>query len=208
MPIGGTAFLGMNQHPRITTTYLNQASRHGDPAPGVPVSTAQVSGSIVQPYDGQIGGKLTITNPWAAEFADPSVGPLYGGVLQYVQFSPAMVTPAVRGAVCFWLDEMNYIVTTDYSATLSFKPAGIIIAPDLPGNWDFIYIGGIAMALFGGAAAVGATVASQTSAPPASSGVVAGTTLGPLIVGTVVQTAGVSGQVSPVEVNLLAGWNH
>lgn len=207
MPIGGTAFLGANQSPRLTTNYLNQASRTGDPAPGVPVSTAQISGSIVQPYSGMVGGKLTITNPWAAQFADPSVGPLYGGVVQYVQFRPQQVTPATRGAVCFWYDEPNYVVTTDYAAGVSFKPAGIIINPDLPGNWDYIYIGGIAMALFGGAAALGAMVASMTSAPPSASGVVSSTTLSPLIMGTVVQTAGVNGQRSPVELNLLAGWN-
>lgn len=207
MPIGGTAFLGMNQHPRMTTNYLNQQSRRGDPAPGVPVSTAQVSGSIVQPYYGMAGGKTTITNPWASQFADPTVGPLYGGVIQYVQFSAGMVTPATRGAVCFWLNEPNYLVTTDYSAALSFKPAGIIINPDTPGNWDFIYIGGIAMTLFGGAAALGAMVASQTSAPPTAPGVVSSTTVSPLLMGAVVGTAGVSGILSTVELNLLAGWN-
>lgn len=207
MPIGGTAFLGQNQSPRLTTNYLNQASRRGDPAPGVPVSTAQVSGSIVQPYYGFAGGKLTITNPWATQFADPSVGPLYGGVVQYVQFSPNMVTPATRGAVCFWLNEPNYVVTTDYAAGTSFKPAGVIINPDAAGNWDFIYIGGIAMALFGGAAALGSMVVSQTATPPTPSGVVSGTTLSPLVLGTVVLSAGVSAQVSPVELNLLAGWN-
>ena len=35
MPIGGTAFMGQNQHPRITTLYLNSLNRHGDPGPGV-----------------------------------------------------------------------------------------------------------------------------------------------------------------------------
>ena len=94
MPIGGTAFFGQNQHPRITTTYLNQVNRRGDPAPGLNVGGATdfvnggqigFSGQIAQPYAGFIGGKLTITDPWAKQFSDPAVGPLYGGIYQYVQ---------------------------------------------------------------------------------------------------------------------------
>jgi len=204
MPIGGTAFFGQNQHPRITTNYLNQLNRRGDPAPGVPVSTAQTSGSIVQSYDGQIGGKLTITNPWAVQFADPTVGPLYGGIYQYVQFDPLMITPAQRGGIAFWKDEQQYIVTTDYVAQVSFKPAGVIVNADYPGNWDFIQIAGVAMVLFGAALAIGASAGVNTGATPPSAG--AGTP-GPNYLGIVVQAAGVSGQVSPVEMSLGAGWN-
>lgn len=206
MPIGGTAFLGQNQSPRITTNYLNQLSRTGDPAPGVPVSTQQVSGSIVQPYYGMVGGKTTITNPWAAQFADPAVGPLYGGTIQYVQFSPSMPSPAVRGAICFWADELNYIVTTVYNATTAYKIAGVIINPDLPGNWDFIYIGGIAMALFGAPVTMGNMVGASTTGPPAMA--TAAATAGPTLIGVAVMANGASGVVSPVELNILAGWNN
>ena len=153
MPIGGTAFFGMNQHPRITTTYLNQLSRHGDPAPGVPVSTAQVSGSIVQPYGGFEGLKWTATNPWIARLADPEVGPLYGGMITYVQLSPLDTAQLVRGQIVFWLDELNYIVTGNMTAAehMGRKVAGVAIAATAPGHWDFFQIAGIAMVLFSGA---------------------------------------------------------
>lgn len=207
MPIGGTAFFGQNQHPRITTNYLNQASRHGDPAPGVNVSTAQVSGSIVQPYGGFEGGKLTITNPWAKQFADPGVGPLFGGIYQYVQFSPTMTAPATRGAVCFWEDELNYIVTTDWNATTSFKPAGIIINQTNPDWWDFIQVAGIAMALFNGAGSVGSPVMFSSGSAGQPATVVVTSTPDQNFIGIAVQLAPVANVVSPVQLNILAGWN-
>jgi hypothetical protein len=206
MPIGGTAAFGINQHPRITTTYLNQLNRHGDPAPGVNVSTAQVSGSIVQPYDGFVGGKLTITGPWAKQFADPDVGPLYGGIYQYVQFSPLMTTPAARGAICFWVDEAQYIVTTDYDAALSYKIAGVIINEDLPGNWDFIQIAGIAMTMFGAAGAVGDMVSADTAASPVTAEI--GAAADQTSIGLAVMLAPAAGAASPVQLNILAGWNY
>lgn len=204
--------MGMNQHPRLTTLYLNALTRQGDPAPGVNVSTAQISGSIVQPYWGFCGGKLTVTDPWAAALADPAVGPLYGGVFQYVQFDPLMTLPAVRGAVAFWVNvngpngELGYRVTTTYNATTAVKPAGIILNPDLPGNWDFIQIGGIAMGQFSAAGTLGnpVSVLPTTGAPSVLTG--AGT-VGPTMVGVSVFTAPATGVMSPVEMNIISGWN-
>lgn len=209
MPVGGTAFLGANQHPRITTTYLNQLNRHGDPAPGVPVSTAQASGSIVQPYDGFTGGKLTITGPWAKQFADPAVGPLYGGVFQYVQFDRLMTGPATPGATCFWLDEGRYIVTTIWNAATAFKPAGVIINAVYPGYWDFIQIAGIAMALFSptatGTLGGGVVVVPSATLPSYANG---GTPGLPNGLGIAVMTAPLASTASPVELNLNVGWNY
>lgn len=202
MPIGGTAFLGQNQSPRLTTQYLNQSSRKGDPAPGVNVSTAQVSGSIVQPYDGFAGGKLTITGPWAAQFSDPEVGPIYGGVYQYVQFNPADTAPPIPGQFVWWLDETNYIVTSTYAAATAYKVAGVAINPDTPGNWDFVQIAGIASVVFGGAAALGAAVSAQLATPSYA-------VVGPgAAVGVVVMQAGVLNTMSPAEINIAAGWNY
>src|SRR5215475_13228305 len=101
---GGTAFFGQNQSPRITTNFLNQLHRHGDPGPGLNVSTEQVSGSIVQPYGGFEGGKLTVTNPFIGRLADPQVGPLYGGVYMYVRFSEDAQLENARGQIVFWED--------------------------------------------------------------------------------------------------------
>lgn len=203
MPIGGTAAFGINQHPRITTTYLNQLNRHGDPAPGVPVSTAQASGSIVQPYDGFIGGKLTITNPWAPQFADPAVGPLYGGVYQYVKFNPAATTPLARGQIVYWSDEMNYIVTLSATGTSGpNKIAGVALNATSPGNWDFIQIAGIASVSFSAAGTIGQLVSAGTGNQAAP-----GTAVDANFLGTAVLTAPAAGQVSPVELNLAVGMN-
>jgi len=208
MPIGGTAFFGQNQHPRITTNYLNQLNRHGDPAPGVPVSTAEVSGSIVQSYDGFIGGKLTITNPWAGQFADPQVGPLYGGIYQYLQLDPLATDPLTRGQIVFWLNELEYILTadgTDPTTSAPNKMAGVALNATLPGYWDFIQITGIALVTFTGAGTVGQPVTVDPSVTPA--GVTAGGAMDANFLGIAVQTDPVASQVSPVQLNILQGFN-
>jgi len=202
MPIGGTAFYGQNQHPRITTTYLNQLNRQGDPAPGVPVSTAQASGSIIQPYAGFVGGKLTITNPWAVQFADPAVGPLYGGIYMYVQFAANSTGAPTRGQIAYWADEGKYVVTADATVAGSAnKIAGITLNNTLRGNWDFIQIAGVAMVKFSGAAAIGSlvTASGQQAA--------VGTAVDKNHLGVAVLTAGVANQLSPVELNLAVGFN-
>jgi|SRR5215475_3951736 len=208
MPVGGMAFYGQNQHPRITTNFLNQLHRHGDPAPGVPVSTAQVSGSIVQPYGGFEGGKLTITNPWADSFADPAVGPLFGGIYMYVQLNPLETAPLARGQIVFWLDELNYVITAVGLGTggVPNKIAGVALNQTSPGFWDFIQIAGIASVLFTTAGAIGnpATV-TPTATPPAT--VAPGTTVDQNFIGIAVLTPPAASAVSPVQLNLQVGLN-
>lgn len=207
MPIGGTAFFGMNQHPRITTTYLNQLSRHGDPAPGVPVSTAQVSGSIVQPYGGFEGGKTTFTNPWITQYADPSVGPLYGGIFMYCELNPKDTAPLQRGQIVFWFDELQYIVTAAGTNPITSAPnkiAGVALCATLPGYWDFFQIAGIAMVKLNGAGTIGQNVIVNPAATPATA---TPGTFAALSIGTIVLTPGVANQVSPVELNILQGYN-
>lgn len=211
MPVGGTAAFGINQHPRITTLYLNDIHRFGDAAPGLNVSTAEVSGSIVQPYAGFEGGKLTITDPFAKQFSDPEVGPLYGGVYQYVQFDPLMTTPAQRGAICFWvnnpLGELLYVVTTDYDPVNSPKIAGVIVNPDRPGRWDFIQISGIASVMFTAAGTVGTPVAAVPTAGSASFAQ-AGGAINQNFLGIAVLIDPQANVVSPVQLNMMAGWNY
>lgn len=202
MPVGGTAFFGMNQSPRITTNYLNQAGRQGDPAPGVPVSTAQVSGSIVQPYAGFNGGKLTVTNPWAAQLADPSVGPLYGGLYQYVQLDPAATAALTRGQIVFWGDELNYIVTALGGTR---KVAGVALNSTAPGNWDFIQITGIASVRYNAAGAIGATASVDPALNPPT--VLTGAPVDENYLGMIVLAAAVNNAVSPLELNMLQGYN-
>ena len=209
MPIGGTAFFGQNQSPRITTTYLNQLNRHGDPAPGVPVSTAQASGSIIQPYYGMVGGKLTITNPFATQFSDPVVRLLWGGVYMYVQVDAAATGPLLAGQVVFWLNELTYIVSAvgQSPGAINRKVAGVALNATSPGNWDWIQILGISSVLFGTvtAGAIGQLVTvDPTTTPPA---VTSGTTLNANTIGVTVLVAPLTATISPVELNLQSGLN-
>lgn len=202
MPIGGTAFSGANQAPRLTTNYLNQAGRTGDPAPGVNVSTAQISGSIVQPYYGFAGGKWTLDGPFASQYADPSVGPLYGGVFQYVQLDTASATP-VRGQVLFWKNEATYTVTTNGTTAAPPKVAGIALNATTPGNWDFMQISGQAsVKATGTAIAIGAMV---NTVPSATSYCALATVMDNTYLGMTMAAIGANG-VGPVQLNLGAGY--
>lgn len=208
MPVGGTAFYGQNQSPRLTTNYINQLNRHGDPAPGVNVSTAQVSGSIVQPYAGFEGGKLTITDPWAPQFADPAVGPVYGGIYMYLQVDPLDAAPLTRGAIVFWADELHYIVTAKGLNALSQpnKIAGVALNETFPGFWDFFQIAGIASVMMSAAGAIGNS-AIVTPTSTGSTVAASGTTITNNFIGIVVLTAAVANQLSPVQLNIIQGMN-
>lgn len=207
MPIGGTAFFGQNQHPRLTTNYINQLNRHGDPGAGVNVSTAQVSGSIVQEYLGFAGGKLTITDPWAPQFADPAVGPIYGGVYMYLQVDPLDPAPLTRGAVVFWNDELHYQVTVKGQNALGQpnKIAGIALNETFPGFWDFFQILGLATVFFTTGGSIGDVV---TVTPTATGSTVAGGgSVDENMLGIAQLTPPQANTVSPVQLNILMGLN-
>jgi hypothetical protein len=225
MPIGGTAFFGMNQHPRITTTYLNQLNRHGDPGPGLNVggdidrvNGGQVgfSGMIAQPYYGFAGGKLTITNPWAGTqtvpqqfpgFADPAVGPLYGGIYQYVRVDPTDTTTLFRGQIVFWSDELNYIVSgIGIAGGVNRKIAGVAVNETFPSYWDFFQIAGIASVFFPAAGSIN-QFAIVTPSASAAATVATSATITINSIGMTVLAAPTAGNVSTVELNILQGWN-
>ena len=218
MPIGGTAFFGQNQHPRITTNYLNQLNRKGDHGPGLNVGgridyvnggQVGLSGMIAQPYAGFIGGKLTVTNPWAAQKADPAVGPLYGGIYMYVQVDPLAAAPLVRGNILFWLDELNYVVTAAGQSGAPLAPnkiAGIAVNNTWAGYWDFIQISGLAMVRFTAAGTIGQAVSvDPTATPPVP--ILGAATMNANFMGTARLTNPVANTVSPVELNILQGYN-
>jgi hypothetical protein len=153
------AFRSANQSIQITQKYLNTASYAGDPTPGAVVSTASVSGSIVQPYLGFQGGILTLGGGQAAAYSDPVNGPLlFAGDYQYVQFYAASTNTAVQGQVVFWLlqptgdfQQGNFIVTPDYTVTGGGDPpnvAGIALTNTGKGNWWFIQVAGVAEVKF------------------------------------------------------------
>ena len=204
---------GANQHMRITTTYLNQRGRHGDPGPGLNMSsevdlinggTIGFSGGMVQPYIGFVGGKWTLTNQGAATYGDPTVGPLYGGLYQYARLVGGSVE---RGQVVFWQDELNYTVTSvGQTAGVNNKIAGVALCGTWTGNWDFFQIDGIAFVKFDGAGPVGQFANVTPAATPPT--VTASATSSATTLGTIVMIAGVANQVSPVELNIMAGRNY
>lgn len=208
------AIIVSNQSPRITTNYLNQLGRVGDPAPGVPVSTAQVSGSIVQPYGGMLGGKLSIANPEARSMADPAVGPLYGGIYMYVRFLPTSTAANARGQLVFWSDPDHYVVSPDYSSSAAAQIAGVSLNSTARGNYDFVQIAGEASVKFGsitGPGGIGyavillggtntADVPSQTTAPEWN--------VLKLFIGISTRTAPAAQEVSTVRLNFLGGWEY
>lgn len=113
-----------------------------DPAPGVPVSTAQASGSIIQTYSGMVGKRLVLTAAMASKLSDTSIGTLYEGIYQYVNVLSSATASPVRGALCYWSSYENYVVATDQVATNAAKVAGVFINVITKGNYGFIQIAG------------------------------------------------------------------
>lgn len=125
-----------NESPIVTQRYLNTAAYAGDPTPGAVVATADVSGSIIQSYGGQVGGILTLGRDAAAYYSDPAAYTLYAGDYQYVQFDPlAVLSPAVQGQVVFWKNNSTNMTGT--------APSGFLVTPDMTGV-NLVNIGAIA----------------------------------------------------------------
>jgi len=132
--------LGTNQSPKLPTGFLN--SVNGDPAPGLPVSTASVSGSIIQPYAGQVGAKLSVDTNEASALSDPATGTLLAGVYQYVQFLSTSVAANARGQVVFWSTRGTYVVTPDVTSATQGLIAGVTLSVITKGNYGWIQIAG------------------------------------------------------------------
>jgi|SRR5665213_1273994 len=150
------AYKGAYQSPIITQRYLNTASYAGDPAPGVLVSTSQVSGSIVQSYGGMVGGILTLGEVQAAALSDPINGPLlFAGDYQYLQAYPNSTAAAfVQGQVGFAVPGVgdlqggNFWITPDGTTAPQGQILGIALANTAKGNYWFFQIAGIAEVKF------------------------------------------------------------
>ena len=149
------AIRGADQSPIVSQRYLNTTAWTGDRGPGTVVKTSDVSGSIVQPYTGQLGGILSLgsgpgTNQSdAAYYSDPTATKaLKAGDYQYVQFLSTSVRSNAPGQVVFWSDKTNKIVTPDAGAAGSAEIAGITLCTPAKGNYWFIQISGTAAVLF------------------------------------------------------------
>lgn len=126
-----------NQSPRVTTGYLDTVN---DPAPGVPVSTAQISGSIVQPYAGQVGGKLVINDTNALALYKTTK--LYNGIYAYVLTKSGSTTAPAVGLPAFWYDRSNATVTPDLATGEGGDLAGFYLGAPTKGNYCFIQVAG------------------------------------------------------------------
>lgn len=143
---------------RVTTGFLNTVNDTvigGQPGLG---STSK--------FGGQLGKLLAVSQSEIAQLSKASVGTLYGGVYQYVQFNTGDTVP-VLGQACYWLtgsDAEDFIVSTDSNggASVSPQPAGIFISVPTAGNYCFIQKAGIATVKYKNgltiAAATGITV--------------------------------------------------
>ena len=202
-----------NQSPRVTTPALNSVGRTGDPAPGVPVSTAQVSGSIVSSYGGMVGGNLTLSQIDAARLSDTAKGTLYGGVYRYVEFSSTSSSTAARGCLVMWVNTVavspsNYIVTPDGTPQRANFVAGVAINDTAKGYYDFIQTAGVAsvkfpLALNAATPAVGDAifVSSNIQSPQLADdreGVTVSTALLKQFIGVAESSVPTAGAISPV----------
>jgi hypothetical protein len=139
----------VDQVERVSSGALNNT---GDPGIGQPLTSP--SGSIVIPYDGQLGQKyavngLTAGSPAEAlRLSNTVIGTLYGGIYQYVQFLSTSSGANIRGGVVFWSDIPNFIVTPDVTLSTQGLIAGISLAVDVKGNYGYIQVSGLATVLF------------------------------------------------------------
>lgn len=128
-----------------------------DPSPGNIISTANVSGSIIQPFAGQVGKRLVLTAAMAAKLSDTAVGTLYEGIYQYVKFSGGA---GARGGLVYWNvgtsisisngPYENYDVTPTPAATgqIPWPIAGVALNTVTSGNYGYIQIAGKASVKF------------------------------------------------------------
>jgi len=138
-----------NQVERLASGYLNHT---GDPAPGQPLTSP--SGSIVIPYDGQIGNLYAVTQyppgaqVEATRLGDTTIGTLYGGVYGYYQHYLSSAGANILGGILFWKDIVNGIVTPDVTLATQGLIAGISLAVTVKGDYNFIQTQGLASVLF------------------------------------------------------------
>jgi len=197
---------GSNQSPLITQRYLNTSTYAGDPTPGALVSTSQVSGSIVQPYTGMLGGILTLSEGGANYYTDTVNGQqLYAGDYQYVQFYASSSATAAQGCVVFWQNLLNgnFIVTPDAASTNTGLVAGIALCATGKGNYWWIQTRGIAQVKFkasiaNGAPAIGDIVIVDTTPSNLADDPTSQTAITKTFLGNAWGAAPASSTISPV----------
>lgn len=121
---------------RVTTGLLNTVN---DAVAGGSVA----SGTGANPYAGQLGA-IAYFGPSTIRY-DSSIGTLYEGWYQYVQFLSTSSASNARGQFVFWNDLTNFIVTPDAT---DGQHAGVTLNVITKGNYGWIQISGLASVLF------------------------------------------------------------
>ncbi len=99
-------------------------------------------------FGGQLGKMLAVSQEQIGLLSKSSVGTLYAGVYQYVQFNAGDTVPVI-GQAAFHLAGQTagaFIVSTDSKGNFTTRPqpAGIFINVPTAGNYCFIQVGGLA----------------------------------------------------------------
>lgn len=148
---------------------------------------------------GQLLKTKRLTAAQALALSKTSVGTLYAGIYQYVQFFLTSTQAAVRGNAVFWKTAAHFeagIVDTDGGATVEGRFAGVILNVVSKGSFGWIQVDGEASCAFrssvgdttdGNAVRVTTTTFTFDSVADATANATYGTSKG--VVGTALEAA-------------------
>lgn len=120
---------------RMSSRYMNAINDSG--VGGLPVNTIGTAQAL-----GQLGDIIYLTAAKAAAMSDSSVGTLYAGFYQYVQFKSGSTAANARGQLVFWSDMDNFIVTPDVTAGTMGLVAGVTLNVVTKGYYGWMQVGG------------------------------------------------------------------
>ena len=127
------------EDPRIEPRFLNPpAPFSGDTA----IGGQAIQGVNTSPAPGQLGKIVYYNEAQANQLSNPAGPQLHAGFYQYVQFLSTSTAAPAKGAVAFWSDMGNYVVTMDAAAGNLGQAAGICLIAVTKGLYWWIQIGG------------------------------------------------------------------
>ena len=123
----------------------------------------------VTPYaPGMLGKRVTIKQPGPS--GTPGLEENRNKTYRYVRTDSGMGTAPFKGAVAWWQDTANYVVTTDPTALGRGRTAGVFQNAITVGNYGFIQTRGPATVKFVDGVASDPTVAGLATIPSATAG--------------------------------------
>ena len=119
-------------------------------------------------YPGQLGMHATVQQPGPRTAAGAEDG--RAKTYQLVRTDSTMTVAPFRGAVAFWADKTQYLVTTTVTALGRGRVAGVFQNAISPGNYGFIQTQGPATVKFIDGVTAAPTVAGLHVIPSATAG--------------------------------------